>query len=76
MNGWDFFEKMQERSSLHEVPAIIRSSSPKQAPASAKRVLAKPLRFDQLVSVVRVLRPMSYLRLRSCFGSRSAGVCA
>jgi CheY-like chemotaxis protein len=53
MNGWDFFARMRERATLADVPVIIHSSAPKQAPPGVTRVLAKPLAFDQLLSVVR-----------------------
>jgi len=52
MNGWDFFDKLQERPELASVPVIIHSSASSRAPAGATRVLQKPLAFDSLLSVV------------------------
>lgn len=53
MNGWDFFARLRERSALADIPVIIHSSLPKQAPEGATRVLAKPLAFNQLLSAVQ-----------------------
>jgi CheY-like chemotaxis protein len=52
MNGWDFFAKMRERAALSDVPVIVHSSAPKQAPAGVTRVLAKPLALEKLLGVV------------------------
>ena len=52
MNGWDFFARFRERSELDDVPVIVHSSVPKQAPEGVTRVLAKPLEFNQLLSTV------------------------
>lgn len=53
----DLRETMREALELNGYTVVVAgdgqdSSSPKQAPAGAARVLAKPLRFDQLISVV------------------------
>jgi chemotaxis family two-component system sensor histidine kinase/response regulator PixL len=53
MNGWDFCARLRERSSLADVPVIVHSSAPTPAPAGATRVLAKPMEFHKLLSVVR-----------------------
>jgi CheY-like chemotaxis protein len=53
MNGWDFFAKLRERSALADVPVLVHSSVPKQAPAGVTRVLSKPLAFDRLLSAVQ-----------------------
>jgi CheY-like chemotaxis protein len=53
MNGWDFFARLRERNALADVPVIIHSSTPNQAPPGATRVLSKPLAFNQLLAVVR-----------------------
>ncbi len=53
VNGWDFFAKMREHTVLAAVPVIVHSSTPRQAPIGVTRVLAKPLRFDQLIATVR-----------------------
>ena len=53
MNGWDFFQKMRQRSELASVPVVVHSSAPGPAPAGVTRVLQKPMMFDRLLSVVR-----------------------
>ena len=53
MNGWEFVEKMHQRTELAKVPIVIHSSAPIDAPAGVMRVLQKPLMFDRLLSVVR-----------------------
>lgn len=53
MNGWDFFTKLRERSALADVPVLVHSSAPKQAPAGVTRVLGKPLSFKRLLSTVQ-----------------------
>lgn len=53
MNGWDFFEQMRARPALADVPVIVHSSAPGQAPKGVTRVLQKPLGFEQLISIVQ-----------------------
>lgn len=52
MNGWDFFERMRQRSELASVPVVVHSSAPGRAPSGVARVLQKPLMLDRLLSVV------------------------
>lgn len=52
MNGWDFFAAVKERPEMRDVPVIIHSSAPNQAPAGATRVLQKPMRLEVLLSIV------------------------
>jgi chemotaxis family two-component system sensor histidine kinase/response regulator PixL len=53
MNGWDFLIQLRARPALADVPVIIHTSAPKQAPPGATRVLSKPLALERLLSVVR-----------------------
>jgi CheY-like chemotaxis protein len=53
MNGWDFLDRMRERSDLKSVPVVVHSSATDEAPAGVTRVLQKPLMFDRLLSVAR-----------------------
>ena len=53
MNGWDFYQQLRQRPQLAEVPVIVHSSSPSNAPVGVTRVLRKPLMLDRLLSVVR-----------------------
>ena len=53
MNGWDFFAKMRARPELADIPVIVHSSSPLEAPAGVTRVLQKPVTLDRLLSVVQ-----------------------
>jgi CheY-like chemotaxis protein len=53
MNGWDFVERMRQRTELASVPVVVHSSAPGPAPAGVTRVLQKPILFDRLISVVR-----------------------
>lgn len=53
MNGWDFVVALRARSELASVPVIVNSSAPASAPSGVTRVLQKPVKFDQLLSVVR-----------------------
>jgi len=53
MNGWDFLIQMRKRQKLADVPVIVHSSSPSQAPKGVTRVLRQPLELERLLSVVR-----------------------
>jgi CheY-like chemotaxis protein len=53
MNGWEFFEVLRKRAGMVSVPVVVHSSAPASAPAGVTRVLQKPMKFDQLLSVVR-----------------------
>jgi two-component system chemotaxis response regulator CheY len=53
MNGWDFFTTLRARAAFADVPVIVHCATPRQAPPAATRVLVKPLRFEQLLAVVR-----------------------
>ena len=44
MNGWDFVEQLRKRSEFAAVPIIVHTSTPGAAPATAARVLRKPVR--------------------------------
>ena len=57
MNGWDFFEKMRQRTEFGSVPVIIYTSAPGRAPSGATRVLQKPMPFERLLSTVREYCP-------------------
>jgi CheY-like chemotaxis protein len=57
MNGWEFFEKMRQRTEFAAVPVVIYTSSPGRAPQGATRVLQKPTNFDRLLSTVREYCP-------------------
>ena len=52
MNGWEFFSEIQSRPALAEVPVVVHTSEPSQAPAGA-RVLQKPIKLERLLSVVQ-----------------------
>lgn len=53
MNGWDFVQKIRQRSELASVPIVVHTSAPGPAPAGVTRVFQKPMLFDRLLSVVR-----------------------
>ena len=53
MTGWDFMANLRMQAGMAAVPVVVHSSAPGQAPAGARRVLQKPLVFEQLLSVVR-----------------------
>jgi two-component system, chemotaxis family, chemotaxis protein CheY len=53
MNGWDFVTSLRQRSELNNVPVIVHTSAPAQAPTGVTRVLQKPMMFDRLLAVVR-----------------------
>jgi CheY-like chemotaxis protein len=52
MNGWDFLTQLRAHPKLSELPVIVHTSAPSQAPATATRVVQKPLQLDRLLSVV------------------------
>lgn len=52
MNGWDFFDRLRERTEFASVPVIVHSSASDRAPQGVTRVLQKPLTFERLLSVV------------------------
>ena len=52
MNGWDLLDRMRALPQLAEVPVIVHTSLPDQAPPGVTRVLKKPLEFRHLLSVV------------------------
>lgn len=53
MNGWEFLEKLRARPELADVPVIVHTSAPSQAPLGVTRVLQKPMEFKRLLSVVQ-----------------------
>jgi CheY-like chemotaxis protein len=53
MNGWDFFAKIRSLPAYAAVPVVVHSSVPSRAPQGVTRVLQKPLKFQQLLAVVR-----------------------
>jgi CheY-like chemotaxis protein len=53
MSGWDFVDKMRQRSEFAAIPVVVHSSAPGPAPAGVTRVLQKPMLFDRLLAVVR-----------------------
>jgi CheY-like chemotaxis protein len=53
MNGWDFFDALRARPEFAAVPVIVHSSAPRRAPEGVTRVLAKPLRPEELLATVR-----------------------
>lgn len=53
MNGWDFVQKMRQRSELASIPVVVHTSAPGPVPAGVTRVLQKPVMFDRLLSIVR-----------------------
>lgn len=53
MNGWDFLEKIRQQPELASLPVVVHSSVGGRAPKGATRVLQKPTRFGQLLSVVQ-----------------------
>jgi CheY-like chemotaxis protein len=52
MNGWEFLERMRARPELADVPVVVCSSVPSEAPPGV-RVMPKPLNFERLLSVAR-----------------------
>jgi two-component system chemotaxis response regulator CheY len=53
MNGWDFLQKLRQRSELASIPVVVHTSAPGPAPAGVTLVLQKPVMFDRLLSTVR-----------------------
>jgi CheY-like chemotaxis protein len=53
MNGWDFFASMRAQPDLADVPVVVHTSAPREAPAGVTRVVQKPMRLDRLLAVVR-----------------------
>ncbi|MDB4993911.1 MAG: chemotaxis protein CheY [Myxococcaceae bacterium] len=53
MNGWDFFQRMRANPKLANVPVIVHSSEPAEAPDGVTRVLQKPVALERLLSVVQ-----------------------
>jgi CheY-like chemotaxis protein len=53
MDGWDFFERIRSLPAYADVPVVVQSSAPSRAPPGATRVLQKPVKFEQLLAVVR-----------------------
>jgi CheY-like chemotaxis protein len=53
MNGWDFLDRLRQRSELASVPVVVHSSAPGPVPLGATRVLQKPVPLDRLIAVVR-----------------------
>ena len=52
MNGWDFFSALKANPALRDVPIVIHSSVPNDAPDGASKVLQKPFGIDRLIAVV------------------------
>jgi CheY-like chemotaxis protein len=52
MNGWDLFDAMRADAGLANVPVVVVTSAPSQAPAGAARVLQKPLKLERFLSMV------------------------
>jgi CheY-like chemotaxis protein len=57
MNGWDFLSQLRSHPTLSELPVIVHTSAPAQAPPTATRVIQKPLRLERLLSVVNEFCP-------------------
>jgi CheY-like chemotaxis protein len=55
MNGWDFLERMRALPQFADVPVIVHSSTPRQAPERVTRVLKKPVELERLLAVVQEL---------------------
>ena len=53
MNGWDFFKELRARTAFADVPVVIHTSAPSEAPTEATRVVTKPVELTQLLSIVR-----------------------
>jgi CheY-like chemotaxis protein len=53
MNGWEFVERMRQRTELASIPIVVHSSAPGTPPAGVTRVIQKPILFDRLLTVVR-----------------------
>jgi CheY-like chemotaxis protein len=53
MNGWEFVERMRQRTELASIPIVVHSSAPGSPPAGVTRVIQKPILFDYLLTVVR-----------------------
>jgi len=53
MNGWDFVEALRREPGNAQIPIVVHTSAPNQAPAGVTRVLRKPITMDGLLSVVR-----------------------
>lgn len=53
MNGWDFFAKLRSLPAYVDVPVVVHTSAPGRAPQGVTRVLQKPVKFEQLIAVVR-----------------------
>jgi CheY-like chemotaxis protein len=53
MNGWDFLEAMRARPELADIPVVVHTSAPNQAPTGATRILPKPTKLSRLLSVVQ-----------------------
>jgi CheY-like chemotaxis protein len=53
MSGWDFFAKMRSLPAYADVPIVVHSSAPSRAPQGVARVLQKPVKFEELLAVVR-----------------------
>jgi CheY-like chemotaxis protein len=51
MNGWEFFSEIQSSPTLANVPVVVHTSEPAQAPTGV-RVLQKPLKLERLLAVV------------------------
>src|SRR5450432_3462375 len=41
MNGWDFVERMRQRTELASIPIVVHSSAPGLPPAGVTRVIQK-----------------------------------
>lgn len=57
MNGWDFFAKLRTRPEFAGVPVVVHSSAGSQAPQGVTRILQKPVKLAELLSVVREFCP-------------------
>jgi CheY-like chemotaxis protein len=53
MNGWEFFEKLRQRSQYDQVPVVVHTSAPSRAPSGATLVLQKPVQVERLLAVVK-----------------------
>jgi CheY-like chemotaxis protein len=56
MNGWEFLDAIERDEELADLPIVISTSAPDQAPAD-RRVLPKPLNLAMLLEQVRVACP-------------------
>lgn len=52
MNGWEFFERLQENPDLASVPVIVHSSAAERAPTGVAKAIDKPMSAHRLIATV------------------------